>query len=70
MIYKPSAIEEYLSTLPKPLQVIGLQAIKEEHERWESDDLTKQEREFQKIVYNLAMSACRYRENIIKGYFT
>ena len=61
---KPSAVEQFIATLPEDLQVKCLNAIKEEHDRWERGDLTPDEKELQEVARNLGRSAAQRRDEI------
>ncbi len=57
MIFKPSVLEQWIATLPEHLQVLALNAIKEEHDRWERGDLTAEEKEGLKIAREMGEAA-------------
>jgi len=67
MQFRPSAIDELLATLPEDLQILALQAIKDEHDRIERGDFTEEEREMFKIVNDLGRSAGETMDSIIIG---
>ncbi|HDY68142.1 hypothetical protein LCGC14_1610590 [marine sediment metagenome] len=66
MKFKPSAVEEYLSTLPLEWQVRGLQIVDEEVERWKHHKLTLKEREFVDNAKKMGISMAKKRESIAK----
>ena len=57
MIFRPSVIEEFLATLPEDLQILALQAIKEERERFGRGDFTEEEKKIFKIASDLGRAA-------------
>jgi hypothetical protein len=69
MKYRPSALEEYISTLPYDLQILSLSAVKEEHDRIMRGDLTPEEKRFQDLVKSLGAAAARKREAIALSVF-
>lgn len=54
-IHQPSMLEKYISTLPKDLQTLALQAVVKEHTRWLKGDLTEKEKLFQKEAKELGI---------------
>ncbi len=42
-MFKPTAMEQYISTLLEALQILALKVVKEEHDRWERGDFTPEE---------------------------
>lgn len=65
MKYFPSRLEQYISTLPKDLQIEALKVIKQEHDRFEREDYTDEEKIFFDRVNKLAISASKTRDKII-----
>lgn len=65
MKFKPSALEIYIATLPEHLQVLALNAIAEEHDRWERGDLTAEEKEGLKIAREMGEAARKTVDNAI-----
>ena len=64
MKFRPSAIDEFLATLPEDLQIIALQVIKEERERFERGDFTEEEKRVFQVAEDLGASAAKTIEKI------
>jgi len=45
MNFGPSTIDRFLAELPEDLQILALEALAEEHKRWEEGRLTPEEKE-------------------------
>ena len=68
-MFKPTAMEQYISTLPENLQVLALKAVKEEHDRWERGDLTEDEKAQQVIVKHLGTGMASPMEKMAARIF-
>ena len=64
MKFKPSVLEQYINTLPEDLQILALQIVKEEHDRWKRGDLTPEEKARQETVREFAKSTAQTMEKI------
>lgn len=62
--FRPSAFGEFLATLPEHLQILALEAIKEEHERFERKDFTEEEKMFFKFASDCGLAAAKTAESI------
>lgn len=62
---RPSALEQYIATLPEDLQRVALQAVKEEVERLQQGDYTPEEVEAQKISAALGAAFRRTMDMVI-----
>jgi hypothetical protein len=62
--FKPGAINQYLATLPEEYQKLAIQAIIDEHNRWERGDLTPEERESQEMMRRLGRQAAQTVDNV------
>ena len=70
VIFKPSAISEYISTLPIELQERALQVIVEEEQRWKQGKLTPEELKSREIFEKLGHACAKSLENIAIKAFT
>ena len=61
----PSALEEFLATLPEPLSILAHEAIAEEWARLERGEYTKEELEALEQIKALAKSARETHEKMI-----
>ena len=59
MRFRPSAIDEFLATLPKDLQILALEAIKEEHNRFARGDFTEDEKKLFKRAGDLGSNMAK-----------
>uniref|UniRef100_A0A6M3LJP9 Uncharacterized protein n=1 Tax=viral metagenome TaxID=1070528 RepID=A0A6M3LJP9_9ZZZZ len=64
MKLRPSAIDEFLAPLPENLQILALQAIKEEHDRFERGDFTEEEKKLFQTAADLGTNAAKTIERI------
>lgn len=70
MLFKPSALEQYMDRLPESLQILALQAVVEEHDRWERGDLTEEEKRFSDRAGKIGKSAQQTKEAISAKVFS
>lgn len=64
MKFRPSAIDEFLATLPEDLQILALQVIKEEHDRFERGDFTDEEKKMFQMASDLATNMAKTLDQI------
>lgn len=65
MKFRPSAIDEFLATLPVDLQILALQAIKEEHDRFARRDFTEEEKKIFRLAEDCGRNAAETIDRII-----
>ncbi len=69
MKYRPSAAEEYISTLPENLQIEAMKAVVDEGNRIRNGPWTAEEIMTKKMVQNMARAANNKMESIVASCF-
>jgi len=64
MKFRPSAIDDFLATLPDDVQILALQAIKEERDRFGRGDFTEEEKKMFKMASDLGANAAKTFDQI------
>ena len=57
--FKPSSLENFIATLPESYQILALQAIKEEHDRFACEDFTEEEKTLFKFTSDLGTALAK-----------
>lgn len=70
MKFKPSAIEEFIATLPNGVQAIATRATNEERDRWERGDLTEEENGILHTTRRLGKAAAIRHEKLLLIHFS
>jgi len=69
-IWKPSALDECLAKLPLKWQLVAMQAIAEECQRWKNKRFTPEEKKYFATVEKLAETAYKYKEEKVLRLIT